>query len=107
MQRLPVLFWIGLFGSLAKLLGYIAQLGKLANSSKTHLGATERLVLLPSEDHRLVAYGCVWFRLVLAWLAFGARPNLASFTQANRHLFGWSDCLSLAKFWCVWLSGFA
>ena len=34
----------------------------------------------------------------LIWLAFGARLDLARLAQANNHLFGWSDYLSLAKF---------
>ena len=72
-----MLEFLGLFASLAELMGYIAQLGKLANSSKTHLGATERLVLLLSEDHRLVAYGCVWFRLSPSLACFWSQAKLS------------------------------
>jgi hypothetical protein len=40
-----MLEFLGLFARLAELLGYIAQLGKLANSSKTQLAATAHLFL--------------------------------------------------------------
>jgi len=51
-----MLEFLGLFASLAELLGYIAQLGKLANFNKVNLATTARLVFFAQLAS---SFGCV------------------------------------------------